>query len=385
MFLFDICIYVILAWLMCNFARQSFNYSLEMEDEESARTNKHMWLFWLSFAVICGIRWNVGVDCGSYIMFFKNGFVNKKSVEHLWDALVLGVYNLHLHYAIGMAITAFVQIYFATKIASKYRYILIFLPLALFGGSYFLDWCNAVRQMMAACIFVYSTQYILHKKLLPYLLCIFAASQIHHSASMMYVMYVFAYIRPDRMSFSNKRTICTTIFMVCFILGITPQFKNFIGFFNFLVDNLDKYDYVANIVQQTVIKGEFNSRSFGPMQISYFLTALATIWYGPELREHFRDGLPYFDLWWLFSFIYGCGYFLVCNVHFMFIRPFMFFQPFQLLIVSLLLFHFYINGKKGMFTMLIMAIWFNIFWNVFKSSGIPYESVTYKLFLFHNL
>lgn len=384
MFIIDIFIYIVIAWLLYGYTSKAY-YNASSEDEEDEKTDRNIWIFWILFAVICGIRWNVGVDSRAYMRFFAFGIVKPDSVEYLWDALVLAVYGLHLHYVIGMAITGFVQIYFATKIASKYRYILVFLPIVLFGGDHFLGWCNAVRQMMAACIFVYSTQYILKKKLVPYLLCIFAASQIHHSSQMLYVMYIFAYIRPDRISFSDKKVMCMSIFITCFVLGMTPQFQSLIGFFSFLVDSLEKYDYVGNILTDTIVKGNINERSFGPMQLSYFLTALAPIWYGRELKVAYKDCLPYFDLWWFFSFIYACGYFLVCNVHFMFIRPFLFFQPFQLLMVSLLLFHLYTTGKKGMFQMLVAVIWMNICWDVIKNSGIPMEAVSYKFFFFHNL
>ena len=383
MVVFEILIYIFFAFVMYNYAKKSYAYSLKYQKTEKPNTG--LWLFWLFFALICGIRWNVGADSVGYMIDFRDGRIDNDSGEHLWNILVLSVHKLHLHYTIGMAITGFVQIYFVTKQASKYRFILIFLPIVLFGGGHFLGWCNAVRQMMAASIFVYSTQYILQKKLIPYLLCIFVASQIHHSAQLLYVMYVFAYIRPDKISISDKKVMTTVIFIVCFVLGMTTQFQNFLGIFSFLVESLGTYDYVDNVIHKTIVEGETTARNFGPMQFSYFLTSLAPIWYGSELKREFKERIPYFDLWWFFFYIYACGYFLVCNIDYMFIRPFHYFQPFQLLITSLLLYYFYSRKSRSLFWGFTGIIWVSLAWNIIKNMGNPMESVTYKLFFFHSI
>lgn len=383
MVVFEILIYIFFAFVMYNYAKKSYAYSLKYQNAE--KPDNALWMFWLFFALICGIRWNVGSDSVGYMLDFRDGRASEKGVEHLWDWFVLSVHSLHLHYTIGMAITGFVQIYFTTKLASKYRYLLVFLPIVLFGGGHFLGWCNAVRQMMAAGIFVYSTQYILQKKFIPYIILIFVASQIHHSAQLLYVMYLFAYIRPDNISISDKKILTTGIFIVCFVLGITPQFQSLLGLFSFLVESIGFYDYVSNVIQQTIVEGETTARNFGPMQLSYFLTALAPIWYGPELKKLFKDKISYFDLWWFFSFIYACGYFLVCNVDYLFIRPLLYFQPFQLLITSLLLYYFYSRISRSLFWGFTGIIWVSLAWNIIKNMGNPMESVTYKLFFFHSI
>lgn len=375
---------------MYSYAKKSYAYSLQTGVMD--KPDKNLWKFWLFFAMICGIRWNVGEDCVGYmqnfdkgVIRFDNGVIREDSIEYLWALLVLGVYNLHLHYTVGMAITAFVQIYFTTKIASKYRYILVFLPIALFGGAYFWDYCNAVRQMMAASIFVFSTQFILEKKLLPYLLCIFVASQIHHSSQLLYVFHVFAYIRTDKISFSDKRFLCTSIFIACFVLGMTPQFQAYAGYFSALVDFFgDSYEYVNIYIQDKIVEGNNDARNFGPMMLSYFLSSLAIVWFGPELKKEYKVEIPYFDLWWMFAFIYVCGFFLFGNISFMFLRPLMYFIPFQLLITSLLLYYFYTHNKKY-FMLMISVIWVACCWDIIKSVGVEWESKTYKIFLFHDL
>lgn len=362
-------------------------YILTLKTGVTDKLDKNLWYFWLFFALICGIRWNVGVDSVTYMQVFEQGKIREDSVEHLWDILVLGVQKLNLHYTIGMAVTAFVQIFFTTKIASQYRYILVFLPIALFGGEYYVaGYCNAVRQMMAASIFVFSTQFILKKKMLHYLICIFAATQIHHSSQILYALYLLAYIRPEKISFSNKRIICTTIFITCFVLGLTPQFQAYAQYFSAFVDFFgDSYEYVDRYIQEQIVAGDNEARKFGPMMLSYFLSALSIVWFGPELKKEYKNMIPYFDLWWLFAYIYICGFFLLGNIGFMFLRPLMYFMPFQLLMTSLLLYYFYFKNQKTYFWALTSIIWVAICWNIMKSVGTNWESVTYKMFMFHDL
>lgn len=384
MFVFEVFIYVLFAWVMYTYARKSYAYTLRTGQD--VKLDHNLWYFWLFFAFICGIRWNVGGDCVGYMQAFAEGSINEEKKEYLWQALVLFVDKLHLHYSIGMGLIGFLQLYFLTKLPSKYRYILVFIPIVLFGGCYFLDYCNGMRQMLAASVFVFSTKFILEKKPIQYLALLYLTSFLHHSAIMMLPMIVLAYIRPDKISFSDKKVLCTGIFIACFLLGQTPQFASFLNIFNFLVESMDdSYSYVGNVIQQTVVEGENNARSFGPMQLSYFLTALFSIWYGKELKVEYKSRIPYFDLWWLFSFVYGCGYFLVCNVDFMFIRPLQYFEPFQLIIVSLLLFYFYDKRRMTLFKLLIFVIWVGLIWNMIKSIGLYGESATYKTIFFHDL
>lgn len=384
MFIFEILIYIFFAWMMYSYAKRSYAYTnitgkIEQSDE-------NLWFFWIFFAFICGIRWNVGSDSVDYMISFAEGKINEEKGEFVWQTLVLLIKKLQLHYTIGMGLVAFLQLYFLTKLPSRYRYILVFMPIALFGGCYFLDYCNGMRQMLAASIFVYGTQFIIKKKPIHYLVLIFITSYIHHSVVMMYPMILLAYIRPDKISFSDKRLICIIIFIICFIAGQTPQFTGFLSYFNFLVENMDdSYSYVDNVIERTIVEGDNDARSFGLMQLSYFLTSLATIWYGKNLKFQYKTKIPYFDLWWLFSFVYGCGYFLVCNVNFMFIRPFQYFEPFQLIIVSLLLYYFHSMRRKKLFWILTVVIWTGLIWNIIKSVGVFGESVTYKMFFFHDL
>ena len=111
MFLFDILIYVMFAWVMCWFAKTANNYG-----EGSLGSKYYIWYFMLFFTVICGIRYNVGVDCLSYIQQFKIGHIDKSRLEEaLWVLFVQSIHRVGFHYTVGMGLVAFVQIYFLVK------------------------------------------------------------------------------------------------------------------------------------------------------------------------------------------------------------------------------------------------------------------------------
>ena len=103
MFLFDILIYVMFAWVMCWFAKTANNYG-----EGSLGSKYYIWYFMLFFAVICGIRYNVGVDCLSYIHNFKTGYIGKSRLEEsLWVLFVQSIHRAGIHYTVGMGLVAF--------------------------------------------------------------------------------------------------------------------------------------------------------------------------------------------------------------------------------------------------------------------------------------
>ncbi|MDQ9826856.1 hypothetical protein RFZ44_26605, partial [Acinetobacter sp. 163] len=60
----------------------------------------YLWLFIAFYTVVCGIRWNVGVDSWSYAMIFKNG--DQRSLENAngewlfsWVANTISESGLH--------------------------------------------------------------------------------------------------------------------------------------------------------------------------------------------------------------------------------------------------------------------------------------------------
>lgn len=382
MSIFHILVYVLFAYIMCNYA----NKSCELENEEGQNTiDKNLWLFIAFFTLICALRGRTGVDTVAYVYIFKNGFFSgdTTSLNGEWGFYYLSdfIANNHIHYSVGLGICGFVQILFITKGILPYKSLLCYFPIVLFGGTLFLGMTNAVRQMMAAAIFFYAIKFIVDKKIIYYSISILVASLFHHSALILLPLYFI----PKSFDISPQRRTLLIIFFVCFIAGNTPQFQWLISYLDALTGSAG-YDHYVGVASEILNSGYTQeTRAFGPMQLSYFLCGLAVIWYGPVLGKRYSESMDTFKLWYLFAVAYGCLYFLVCNVSHLLIRPIMYFQICQTVILALIIKELFEEGetdesKKQTAWLFIAIIWINIIWDILKNSGNPVECTTYNLF-----
>lgn len=379
MFIIDILIYVIFACVMSTLAKKSCTIY-----PDRSKWDFYLISFMLFYTLICAIRWNVGVDSVEYAYGFVCGDTRDNiNGEFLFSGLQNISAKLHLHFVIGMGVCAFLQIYFISEAVKEYKYILVTLPIALFGSRYFLDLNNGIRQMIVASMFVFASRYIVDKQIFKYILFILIASTIHHSSFMLFPFYFI----PKKAGIGNKRIVMSIIFIVCFIAGLTPSFQGVIQYAEMLSDIFGYEGYTERVTTFLSQGQTSEALSFGPMMLSYFLTALAIIWYGPQLKQRYENKIPYFNLWYNLSFFYACAYFLICNISHIFIRPVQYLELFQLIIVSLLLYDLGLSKFKRQlsYILLLIILWVNISWNVTKVSLSDdiWESATYKVFFMH--
>ncbi len=334
------------------------------------------------YVLICAMRWNVGGDAISYARLFSFGEEEAHNSEVLFHALVQTSSGMGVHFTFGFALCAFFQIFPVTAALKEYRYVLIMLPLALFGSRYFLDFNNGVRQMIVASMFVYSSRYIVDKKPWHYAAFILLGSTIHQSC---YMLIPFYFI-PNRLALANSRGMMLSIFTFCFLAGQTPAFQSFVGYAESLA-HLSGYDGYADRVGAMLRQGQTEEAlAFGPMMLSYLLTAYVLIWFGPWLKKQYAGRIPYFDLWYNLAFFYAGAYFLICNISHIFIRPVMYFELFQMVMVAMLLYALWSKRSKYhqvCFLTFLCVLWTNTFWDVKKAYDRPRESTTYKVFFLH--
>ena len=379
MFLINLFAYIAFACIMSNLAK-----SANQLESSGVGMNKYLKGYVAFFTIICAIRWNVGADAISYAYMFENGDYRKLddiNGEILFYGLTKLSSLLGLPFVIGMGLCAFLQIYPITKALQEYKYVLVVLPFVLFGSRYFLDLNNGVRQMIVASMFIYASRFIVDKKAWHYAIFIVLGAMIHQSA---YMLIPFYFI-PNKVIIADKRKLMLLVFTICFIMGQSPAFQGAITYAEDLA-KLFGYEGYTERVGLFLSQGKTDeSLAFGPMMLSYLLTAYFTIWFGPYLKESYEDKIPYFNLWYNLSFFYACAYFLVCNVSHIFIRPVQNFELFQMVIVSLLLYEFRYSEFRNqlLYVSLLFVLWVNISWDVTKSSGLRNESSTYKVFFMH--
>ncbi|NLJ94576.1 MAG: hypothetical protein GX326_03670, partial [Clostridiaceae bacterium] len=129
----------------------------------------------LLFAFISGVRWKVGTDHQSYL----NGYmalIHGTETRELEGAFMyfsqLFAY-LNLHFTFFFGFWAFLQISFMYLTFKNERYLLPYIGIIIVFGGYYIGWMNGIRQTIAACIFVFSIQFITKRKPIQYFLFIF--------------------------------------------------------------------------------------------------------------------------------------------------------------------------------------------------------------------
>lgn len=380
MFIFHILVYVAFACVMFSLGKRSAEaYG------DSDKIDRYLWWYIAIFTIICALRRDTGIDTVAYVSIFKNGFYLNQldAVNGEWGFYYLSNFLVKngLHSAVGLGVCGFVMIFFTVKGLLPHKCLLTYFPIVLFGGSLFLGECNAVRQMMAACIFFYSIKFIVDRKPLYYCLLILAASLFHHSA----IGLIVCYFVPYRLDISKNRAILLAIYLACFVFGATPNFQGLMLSLESFTTSIgyDRYtDTVSEILNAGYTK---EARAFGPMQMSYFISGLAVIWFGQDIIKRYGGSIPTLSLWYILAVVYGCLYFLVCNVSHLMLRPIMYFQIFQTVMLSLIIYDLFRQGienmaKMQMARLLVLIIWVNVIWDIIKNYSATYEYVIYKLF-----
>lgn len=380
MFLLDVLIYVLFALVMIYFAKKSEQYYPRINNADF-----YLKFYIISFAIISGVRWGVGTDFFSYATQFDKGVsainLTNRSSEVLWIKFVELFSQLDLHFSLGMGLVGLVQFLFIYLSLKKWKVLFAFLPIVIFGGWFDLALWNGMRQMIVACVFVYISKWIVERKFWKYILVVWLMHYIHNSALILIPLYFL----PLKIQFSGKRNICMILFVICFILGQTPQFQNFVGLFTDFAQMFGYEDYVTQINAKLSGK-DLETRALGPTMISYAILCFAVIFYSPKLKITFAEKIPYFELWYNFSLIYSYGFFLFCNVSHIFLRPLSYFMMFLMLMLTLLLAYFKIIRDKKKYVLLVVLLWIGLVWTVFKlSTTNDFNFITYKFIWNHSL
>jgi hypothetical protein len=376
---------VFFAFFSSSLAKKSENY-IEQSGESTDVWDKYLIMFVTFFTVIAAIRCDVGSDNLSYAVIFDRVHVDHNGREELWKLFVDTVQHLGLHWTFGLGICGFIQIFFITKALKPYRWLLVFVPLVFFGGRYWMDCMNAVRQMMAASIFLWASRFIYDRKRIKYLIVIFICSLIHNSA----VLLLPLVFLPLTISIERHRWTLLAIFLSCFVIGQTPAFQSLAGVVQSVAVSTDYEVYATSMSSALQSGNDDEALAYGPMMLSYLLISIFIIWYGPELKAKYEDKIPYFSLWYNLSYFYACAYFFVCNLGHIFIRPLQYFSLFQMVIAALLLRYLWteyrtygVRPLAALFFCIVIAT--NTAWAVTKASNLGYirECSTYKTIFFN--
>lgn len=395
MFIFDTFIYIIFAAVMACLATKSNRISLHNRSSE-IQWNRYLVAYVLFFVFISAIRYGVGSDSISYARFFKYGIpqhtLEERSNEFLWIGFVNFIHGNGIHFTIGVGAIVLMQIYFILKGTKEFNYLLISMPIVLFSGRFYLELMNGMRQMLVACAFIYASRWIVERKFWRYFIFLWIAHYVHNSALILIPLYFI----PVNFTLATKKTLCIIILLLCLILGQVSPFKGIIPYIEGYVNLIGYGDYVNIITNKLTDKSQAEVMSFGITMISYFLMSLSVILFSDKLRYRYGKENAFFDLWYNYSFYYSCGFFLFCNISHIFLRPFLYFEMFLMIMLALIL-NYCWEGKSNKLLIkrvsnnitciaVLVILWIGLFWTIYKvsSTGV-YETIIYKTIFSHSI
>jgi len=311
------------------------------------------------FAIIFGIRYNVGVDYDSYKEIYEQQDVER--LEFIFKGITIFLYNSGFHVTFYFALWAMGQIYFLLKSFQNEKYILPALIFVLFTGQYFLLWMNVIRQDLAACIFIYSVAFIADRNFFKFLLCIILAIGFHKTAIILVLIYPILRYRNNLL---NNRVIQLILLVISAFIGFrTNIIINVIeSYFEPFVLLFDYESYSSMGVEDTVEEVGINLVVIAGLLIDFFL-----IIYSNKIKEYYNNNkfIFYYDL-----YFGGTCLNLIFVKSYILLRPIRYFRFFKLILSAYLLYYLFKNGQSRInvaaFITLIMIHLF-LYYTIFRA------------------
>ncbi|PRX38723.1 EpsG family protein [Salegentibacter salegens] len=193
MVLQSIVLYSTLILVMTSFAKlYSLKQSYREVDGSLVSTSKsgifYLIFIMLSFALMMGLRYDVGTDYLAYQDgYIFNYDVGKGEILFNW---VRELFNsFEFHYSAYFSFLAFLNISFFLYAFKRDAFILPLLLFFLLTNGDWLVWMNIIRQAVAMCIWIYALTFIEKKKFWRYLIWCLVAIGFHTSAIILIPLY----------------------------------------------------------------------------------------------------------------------------------------------------------------------------------------------------
>lgn len=300
------------------------------------------------FAFIFGCRYNVGVDYPAYLeAYWGRG---DEDMEPLFLWVTNSMSNLNIHYAFYFGLWAFIQVFLLFYTLRHQRFLFPFVAFFLIFGSYYLSMMNIIRQQLAACIFLYSIQYIDNKKYIRYFLCIFLASLFHKSAWLVIILYPLFQWRKDWFPNIKIQIIFYLIalylsfnydFLINLISGIFSDFARLWGYDVYLIGILKN--------EQLNSMAQFGNNTGYGIYINIFISMIIIL-YSNRLKNYYDNNffLMIYSMWFiriLADFVIGDS--IILN------RPFVYFTNVKIFMLAY--FIYYCVRTKKVFPQLLIV------------------------------
>lgn len=360
----SLCVYLFLAvalWILA-------------KDQLSVQSHNHIVknIFWtrqniisiLLFALIYGIKYNVGVDNLTYIRIYEN-LQNGLAIRE--DTLELGYQfiqkqcvNNGLHYSVFIGLWGALQIGLIYYALRNDKYLLPLVALFIVLGPTWLRWANLMRQAVVECAFVVLIQFIEDKKIWKYMIGMALCVLIHKSAILLIPFYFIL----QKSVFPKNRVIAVSCVIICTLVGASPVWIKSMEFIEVVLSFLNYQDYADNFVE--IMANQSNYREWGPARAGIWLLYILAIWFYLTLRRKVNFNKR-FDIYFECFFFGTCLYELFANTSQIMIRPIIYFQSFSVIVVPICLYYLWKTKHQTAYYILCVLAFFNTIWWTVKA------------------
>lgn len=201
------------------------------------------------FAVVFGVRYNVGIDHLAYLEMYQScklgGF--EIDTEPAFGAMIKLFSYLGCHFSIFFFALAFLQLYLIFYSLRNFPKLHVLVIITFFLVTTYLNFMNGIRQEIAFCFWAVSVEFLSRKKILGYFISLFLAMSFHFSAIILFPIY-FLYVRRDSYFNNVKMQLAITFIAVAlyFVFGTTNLI---FGLVAELAKMMGYYGYVGMVIE----------------------------------------------------------------------------------------------------------------------------------------
>lgn len=299
----------------------------------------------LLFAVIFGMRYNVGVDHLDYLQNYKTENFHNYDLIFKWISQRCVEYDLHYTFYFG--ILAFIPVFLLFYTFKDERYLFPYLAFVLFTGQYFWHWMNVIRQDIAACIFLYASRYIADKKFWKYFICYLLACGFHRTAILLLPIYPI--LRGGRDFFKN---IPLQLGLLLTVSVVAILEYDLVSFFNVYIEQF-KEQLNYRRYSEEILYGFTEITRTGFRFYCFLIIDIIIILYSKKLKNYYKTAA--------FKVFYNLYYFgaitqILFTTNLVLARPFRYFRYFMLVISAQLLYFLYNKRTKTSFDRIALLI-----------------------------
>lgn len=366
-------VYGIMVWIMTYNAQKVMKQRYLPVNFKRFIANKNILFPLVVFSILSAIRWDVGVDCRSYIYGFYRGANDLELAKG--ESLFYGIQNffrlINLTHVPFFFTIAFIQIAFIYYGLRKEPKILFFFPLMFMLYGTYWSYMNGVRQSIACSIFVFVTLLLNEKKVKWSIIWIFIATLFHRSAYILFILGVIVYLARN---IYIKRNIQLIILAVCYaMMGMSIGDK--LG--NLAIEMLSFVGYEEGS-QDHLLRTVFEI-NFGFRAYLMLVSNIIVVFFSKQIRRFYNSS--YFDMIYNIYFVGLCAWILFYGNHGI-ERITMYLHCFIPIILAYASYYFYVNRTKNVYkislTLIIVLLSFRTIYDMSESSKAEYDFTNYK-------